>query len=195
MGGRVHKSLVKQLALPLYRQSQRTKRLAILKLFGIAAALMLSATASAVGLGGINVSSALGQTLKADIQLSDISKSENDSLSVRLASPDAYKDSGLEYPYGSKFKFEIQTRADGQPYINVSSSQPVNDPFVSLLVELTWSAGKLTREYTFLLDPPGYQPLQPAPAQVQAVAPVAPAPESAASAVISEPAVSAAAPV
>ncbi len=195
MGDRVHKSLVKQLALPLYRQSPRTKRLAILKLFGIAAALMLSATASAVGLGGINVSSALGQTLKADIQLADISKNEKDSLSVHLASPDAYKDSGLEYPYGNKFKFEIQTRADGQPYINVSSSQPVNDPFVSLLVELTWSAGKLTREYTFLLDPPGYQPLQPAPAQVQAVAPVAPAPESAASAVTSEPAVSAAAPV
>ncbi|MGB9094486.1 MAG: FimV/HubP family polar landmark protein [Gallionella sp.] len=185
---------MKQLALPLDRQSPLTKWLAILKLFGVAAALMLSATASAVGLGGINVASALGQTLKADIQLVDISKNEKDSLSVRLASPDAYKDSGLEYPYGNKFKFEIQTRADGQPYINVSSAEPVNDPFVSLLVELTWSSGKLAREYTFLLDPPGYQPLQPAPAQVQAVAPAAPAPESAASAMTAEPAASAAAP-
>ncbi|MGA7595428.1 MAG: FimV/HubP family polar landmark protein [Gallionella sp.] len=195
MGDRVHKSLVKQLALPIDRQSPLTKRLAILKLFGLAAALMLSATASAVGLGGINVTSALGQTLKADIQLADIGKNDKDSLSVRLAAPDAYKDSGLEYPYGNKFKFEIKSRADGQPYINVSSEQPVNDPFVSLLVELTWSAGKLTREYTFLLDPPGYQPLQPAPAQVQAVAPAAPAPESAASAVTAEPAASAASPV
>jgi pilus assembly protein FimV len=195
VGDRVYKSLVKQLALPIDRQSPLTKWLAILKLFGIAAALMLSANASAVGLGAINVSSALGQTLKADIQLADISKNEKDSLSVHLASPDAYKDSGLEYPYGNKFKFEIQSRPDGQSYINVSSAQPVNDPFVSLLVELTWSAGKLTREYTFLLDPPGYQPLQPAPAQVQAVAPTAPAPEPAASAVTVEPAASAAAPV
>jgi pilus assembly protein FimV len=195
VGDRVHKSLVKQLALQLDRQLPLNKWLAMLKLFGIAAAFMLSATASAVGLGGINVASALGQTLKADIQLSDISKNEKDSLSVHLASPDAYKDSGLEYPYGNKFKFEIQTRADGQPYINVSSAQPVNDPFVSLLVELTWSAGKLTREYTFLLDPPGYQPLQPAPVNVQAVAPTAPAAESPASAVSEEPVANASAPV
>ena len=113
----------------------------------------------------------------------DISKTDKDSLAVRLASPDAYKNSGLEYPYGNKFKFEIQSRADGQPYIKVSSAQPVNDPFVSLLVQLTWSAGKLSREYTFLLDPPGYVPAQPAQAQVQAVPPVVQAPEAAASAV------------
>src|ERR1019366_2290918 len=57
-----------------------------------------------------------------------------------------------------------------------------------LLVELTWPSGKLSREYTFLLDPPGYVPEQPAQAEVQAVAPevqaAAPAaPEAAVSAV------------
>jgi pilus assembly protein FimV len=154
----------------------------LLKLLYIVAALMLSTTVFAVGLGGINVASALGQTLKAEIALADISKSDKDSLVVGLASPDDYKSSGLEYPYGNKFKFEIQSRADGQLYIKVSSAQPVNDPFVSLLVQLTWSAGKLSREYTFLLDPPGYVPVQPPPAavhpvapQVQASVPVAPA--------------------
>jgi len=176
----VHKSLVKQLALPLQRLSLPTTWLVVLKLFGIAAALMLSTTASAVGLGGINVASALGQTLKADITLVDISKNEISSLVVGLASPDAYKNSGLEYPYGNKFKFEILNRPDGQPYIKVSSAQPVNDPFVSLLVQLTWPAGQLSREYTFLLDPPGYQPTQPAPVQVQAVPPVVQAPAQAA---------------
>lgn len=179
----MHKSLVKRLAIPLDRQTLPTKRLVILKLLGIVAALMLSTTVSAVGLGGINVASALGQTLKADIELADISKTEKDSLVVRLASPDAYKNSGLEYPYGNKFKFEMQSRADGQPYIKVSSAQPVNDPFVSLLVELTWSAGKLSREYTFLLDPPGYVPVQPAPVTVRAVAPEVQAAAPAASAV------------
>ena len=132
---------------------------------------MLSANVSAVGMGGINVTSALGQPLKADIELVAISKTEKDSLVARLASPDAYKSAGLEYPSGNNFKFEIESRADGQPYIKVSSAQPVNDPFVSLLVELTWSAGKLSREYTFLLDPPGYVAEQPAKTEVQAVAP------------------------
>ncbi|MGA8865146.1 MAG: FimV/HubP family polar landmark protein [Gallionella sp.] len=179
----MHKSLVKRFAIPLERRTPSANWLVILKLFGIAAALVLSASASAVGLGSINVTSALGEILKADIELVDISKTDKDNLAVRLASPDAYKNSGLEYPYGNKFKFEIQSRADGQPYIKVSSAQPVNDPFVSLLVQLTWPAGQLAREYTFLLDPPGYVPAQPAPAQVQAVPPVVQAPEAAASAV------------
>ena len=174
------------------------KSLVILKLLGVVAALMLSTTTvSAVGLGGINVASALGQPLKADIELVAISKAEKDSLVARLASPEAYKSAGLEYPYGNKFKFQIESRADGQPYIKASSAQPVNDPFVSLLVELTWSSGKLSREYTFLLDPPGYVPEQPAQAEVQAVAPEvqAAAPEAAVSAVPAVPEETAATPV
>jgi pilus assembly protein FimV len=143
----------------------------MLKLLGVVVALMLSTTVSAVGMGGINVTSALGQPLKADIELVAISKPEKDSLVARLASPDAYKSAGLEYPFGNNFKFKIESRADGQPYIKATSAQPVNDPFVSLLVELTWSAGKLSREYTFLLDPPGYVAEQPAKTEVQAVAP------------------------
>jgi pilus assembly protein FimV len=122
-------------------------------------------------MGGINVASALGQPLKADIQLMAVNKAEKESLVARLASPDAYKSAGLEYPYGNKFKFEIDIRAGGEPYIKVSSAQAINDPFVSLLVELSWSAGKLSREYTFLLDPVGYVPVQPEQAAVQAVAP------------------------
>ena len=54
----------------------------------------------------------------------------------------------------------------------MSTEQPINDPFVIMLVELTWASGKLLREYTFLLDPPGYVPEQPAQAAVQAVPPV-----------------------
>ncbi len=146
-------------------------RKSLLKLFCVAAALAVSMSAHAVGMGGINVASALGQPLKADIELVAISKSEKDSLVARLASPEAYKSAGLEYPYGNKFKFHIDSRAGGEPYIKVTSDQPINDPFVSLLVELSWSSGKLSREYTFLLDPVDYVPVQPAPAAVEAVAP------------------------
>lgn len=146
-------------------------RKSILKLLLAAAALMLSATVSAVGMGGINVTSGLGQLLKADIELVAVSKSEKASLVARLASPEAYKGAGLDYPYGNKFKFQIESRANGEPYLRVTSAQPVNDPFVVMLVELTWSSGKLLREYTFLLDPPGYVAELPAQAEVQPVAP------------------------
>lgn len=170
-------SLVKHLVIQLGCRKKVANSLAILKLLGIAAALTLSATVSAVGMGGINVASALGQRLKADIQLTSLSKDEKSSLVARLAAPDAYKGAGLEYPQGNKFKFEVESRAGGEHYIKVSSAQPINDPFVSLLVELSWSSGKLLREYTFLLDPPDYVPEQPKQAEVQAVAPaVQPAP-------------------
>ncbi len=151
-----------------------------MKLLGIVAGLALSTCVSAVGMGGINVTSALGQPLKADIELVSVNKTEKTSLVARLASPDVYKGAGLEYPYGSKFRFQIESRANGDSYIRASSAQPINDPFVSLLVELTWSSGKLLREYTFLLDPPDYVAEQPGPAEVQAVAPAAqPAPQEA----------------
>ena len=50
---------------------------------------------------------------------------------------------------------EIERR-DGRPFLRVRSTSPVNEPFLDLLVELQWNTGRLVREYTVLLDPPGY---------------------------------------
>lgn len=169
-------------------------RKSLLKLLGVVAALTLSTCVYALGMGGINVTSSLGQPLKADIELVAVGKAEKASLVARLASPDIYKGAGLEYPHGNKFKFQIESRANGEPYLKVTSAQPVNDPFVSLLVELTWASGKLLREYTFLLDPPDYVAEQPKPAEVQAVAPAVQA-APAETAPVEEPVPEAAAPV
>ncbi|WP_395401298.1 FimV/HubP family polar landmark protein [Pseudoduganella sp. UC29_106] len=49
-------------------------------------------------------------------------------------------------------RFEVEARGARQ-FIRVSSSQPINEPFVDMLLELTWTNGRLVREYTFLLDP------------------------------------------
>lgn len=143
----------------------------LFNLLGVAA-ITWSAQVSAAGIGGINVVSALGQPLKADIELVAVNKAEKSSLVARLASPEAYKQAGLDYPYGNKFKFTIESREDGESYIHATSSKEINDPFVSLLVELGWASGKLVREFTFLLDPVGYQAAQPVEPPVQTVAPV-----------------------
>ena len=149
----------------------------LFSLLGVAA-ITWSAQVSAAGIGGINVVSALGQPLRADIELVAVNKAEKSSLVARLASPEAYKQAGLDYPYGNKFKFTIESREDGESYIHATSSKEINDPFVSLLVELGWASGKLVREFTFLLDPVGYQAAQPVEPPVQTVAPaVAPAVE------------------
>jgi pilus assembly protein FimV len=141
------------------------------KVLMVVTGLLWAGIACAVGFGSANVSSALGQPLKVEIALKDVDGATT-GLSARLASPDAFKAAGLDYPYHlSRLKFEIVTRND-QAYIEVTSKDPVNDSFVNLLVELSWSSGKLLREYTFLLDPPDYKPELPKGEQVAPIEPV-----------------------
>lgn len=138
-------------------------------------ALMSSSAIYAAGLGKLTVSSALGQVFKAEIDLVSVKKEEIPTLVVRLASPDAFREANIDFTsFLSTLKLSMDIRADGQPYVRIISSQPVNDPFVNMLVELDSSSGRLTREYTVLLDPPdaSSQPATVA-AQPEVVTPVA----------------------
>ena len=139
----------------------------LVKVLGLVIGLVLSGFSYAISMGDINVANTLGEPMNVLIELGTASKDEISSLSARLAPPEVFKDAGLDYPSGlPPLKFKIETNANGEPYIKITSVQPINEPFVNLLVELTWSSGKLLREYTFLLDPPGYVPTQPQPAEV-----------------------------
>jgi len=145
-----------------------------------------SGMACAVGFGGINITSSLGQPLVAEIDLVAVERADKSSLVAKLASPDAFKGAGIDFPYGlPKLKFRVDTRANGDLFIKATSDQPVNEPFVSLLIELNWSSGRLLREYTFLLDPPGFIAEQPTVAAVQPIEPVVVAPIVAAPPVVS----------
>jgi pilus assembly protein FimV len=110
--------------------------------------------AGAAGLGKLNVLSALGQPLRAELEIT-ATREELSSLAARLASPDAFAQSGIEYvPALSGLRFTVDKHGDGRLYLRVTSDRPVNEPFLDMLVELTWAQGRLVREYTFLLDPP-----------------------------------------
>lgn len=139
--------------------------------------LVWAGIVSAAGLGGINVISALGQPLKAEIDLVSMDVGDKSTLTAKLASPETFKNAGIDYPYNlPKLKFQIENRAGGGSYVRVSSLQPVNEPFVTLLIELSWPSGKLLREYTFLLDPVDFKPEQPKVAEVKPIEPVLAAP-------------------
>lgn len=145
----------------------------ILKASIYIAGLAMSGFAWAAGLGGINVSSSLGQPLKAEIEVTSVDRTDKTTLRAKLASANEYKKAGIDYPYNiPKLKFQIKDRENGESFIKVTSVQPVNEPFVTLMVELNWSSGQLLREYTFLLDPPGYKPVQPEVAEVKPIEPV-----------------------
>lgn len=134
-------------------------------------------SADAAGLGKLTVTSALGQPLRAEIELVAVQPDELDSLSARLASPAAFQEAKIERA-GSLLgiTFTVEQKKDGKPVLKLSTLQPINEPFLDMLIELNWAAGKLLREYAVLLDPPGYVEQQAVePVVAPAVKPAAPA--------------------
>lgn len=114
-------------------------------------------SAEAAGLGRLTVQSALGQPLRAEVEVTSVSPDEAESLKARIASPEAFSRVGLQYKEAlSGVRMDVENRG-GRYFIKVTSSRPINDPFVDLVVELSWGSGTFSREYTFLLDPPTQQ--------------------------------------
>lgn len=157
-----------------------------LQISGLVSALLLAGGVEAAGLGRLTVQSALGQPLRAEIELVAVQRDEIGSLSARLASAEAFRQARMERAVTlSGLRFEVDQRPDGQPVIKITSAAPINDPFLDLLVELNWNTGRLIREYTLLLDPPAdarpraetspapaiVAPLAEPPAQAQAATP------------------------
>ncbi|WP_229455807.1 FimV/HubP family polar landmark protein [Massilia sp. KIM] len=133
----------------------------------VASAVFLSSAASAAGLGKLTVLSALGQPLRAEIELTTSAGEDPSSMSVRLASPDAFRTANIEFnPALLSLRFNVEQRG-GRPIIRVTSTQPLNEPFVDMLLELSWNNGRLVREYTFLLDPAELRATQPAQVAAQ----------------------------
>jgi pilus assembly protein FimV len=128
---------------------------------------LLPGVAGAAGMGKISVLSTIGQPLIAEIDLS-VSAEELSSLDVRLAVPDAYQQANLQYNTAlTGARATIEKRPNGTHFIRIVTKRPVTEPFIDLLVQLTWTAGRLSREYTALLDPPSIAPARaPVPAPV-----------------------------
>ncbi len=172
------------------------KRLAV----AVALALMAgSGTAWSAGLGRLSVQSGLGQPLRAEVEITALTREESASLNAKLASPDAFKQAGLEFNAAlAGLRFAIDRRTDGRSFVRISSTQPINEPFVDMLLELNWATGKFVREYTFLLDPPelklARESVEGGAGQATVVPPVAAAPSAPAPAAASAPPVTAAVP-
>ncbi|MDX1481211.1 MAG: FimV/HubP family polar landmark protein, partial [Woeseiaceae bacterium] len=141
-----------------------------LKRLWVALALLLSGQAMALGLGEIRLDSALNEPLRADIMLLSATPEELENLNIRMASPDMFARYGLDRPaYLSTVQFRVigSGRTDGN-IIRVTSTEPITEPFLTFLVEASWSRGRLLREYTVLLDPPTFAaPSEPVTQNVQ----------------------------
>ena len=116
---------------------------------------MASLEAHALALGRITVQSALGESLRAEIDITDLNAEETSSLRVGIATAEVFKAAGLEYTSAAAgLDVRLQRRADGRTYLRLSSNRAITEPFVDLILEAKWSSGRVTRDYTMLFDPP-----------------------------------------
>ncbi|MFM1906834.1 MAG: hypothetical protein RLZZ591_511 [Pseudomonadota bacterium] len=130
---------------------------AILTTSAVAIPILLlgSSGAWALALGRVTVQSALGETLRAEIELAEISTDEANSLNAALASATYYRAAGLEFPSAlGPIEIKLQQRADQRSILQIRNNRPVNEPFVDLIIEARWAAGRLVRDYTLLFSPP-----------------------------------------
>lgn len=132
------------------------------RLLLVGGAVTYSALAPALGLGEITQHSALNQPFNADIALVDAGGLEEGELSVSLATADEFSRAGVERVFFlTDLKFTPILRGN-RSLIRVTSSKPVNEPFLNFLVQLNQPNGRLLREYTVLIDPPGSPGIVPA---------------------------------
>jgi pilus assembly protein FimV len=123
----------------------------------------------AAGLGNITVHSLLGQPLRAEVQVT-ATDDELAGMAAHLASQAAFEQANVRYVSALRqLRFTLEKSAGGA-VIRVASEKPINDPFMSFMLELSWPSGQLVREYTFLIDPPDR------PAKVAGVTPARPQP-------------------
>ncbi len=138
--------------VPSHNQKRTPARFAIVLAVGLSLA---TPAAYAAGLGRLTGQSALGQPLRAEVEVTSVAREEAGSLAVRLASQSAFRQANLEFnPALAALRFDLERRGENNFVVRISSLNPVNEPYLDLLLELTWATGRVLREYTVLLDPP-----------------------------------------
>ncbi len=124
----------------------------------IGALLALSASnVVALGLGKITLESALNQPLRAEIELFEVRELTEEEIRVSIASREDFERIGIDKVFFlSDLKFKVELEEPGSPFITVTSTKLVREPFLNFVVQVQWPSGKLLREYTLLMDLPAF---------------------------------------
>lgn len=135
--------------------------------------------AQAATLGAATVQSALGEPLRAEIQIPQLSSEEASTFSARMAPPEAFAGAGIQYnTHLAGARVSLERRAGGQAYLRITTDQPINDPVLGIVIQADWASGQITRDYTMLLDPPRHASIGTAQQETTAVPVPAPAPRA-----------------
>ncbi|MDR0458007.1 MAG: hypothetical protein LBH10_03120, partial [Burkholderiaceae bacterium] len=125
--------------------------------------------AQALALGAIEVKSALGEPLSAEVEVPEITAEEATTFQVTLGTPQEFQAAGIDYDSQALhgMRITLNHRPNGQAYLHVEGQQPVNEPFLSIVIDANWAKGRIVRDYTMLIDPPHQQAAASATAPAQ----------------------------
>lgn len=127
---------------------------------------------NALGLGKLQLDSALNEPFKARIELLSATVEELDSLNVVLADEAVFERAGIpRLSILRQLRFVVVESEAGSDHIRIFSDEPIREPFLNFFIEVSWSKGRLYREYTVLLDPPIYADIRTRKKTAQPAAP------------------------
>ena len=126
----------------------------LLKSFSLVLAITVMSmqipTVHALAVSEAMLNSHLNQRLMASVDLLAVSPEELDSLVVFIRPMDESRGASLSWP---KIKHEVVSDKSGRHRIQLTSDEPIREPVVNFVLELSWSGGRLEREYVLLIDP------------------------------------------
>jgi pilus assembly protein FimV len=105
-------------------------------------------------LGGMRVQSALGEPLRAQLSLGELTAEELSSVNAGFAPAAVYQAAGITAnPILSNVQISIDSSVPSNVVVNLTSTSPMSEPFLDMLLEIKWASGKLVRDYTLLFNP------------------------------------------
>lgn len=123
----------------------------------LAGLLAQAGAVQAMGLGDMALRSHLGAPLQAELNLFSPGQYDQEDIRVRIARLDVYDRLGAHYePFHSQIEFDVRRDASGQLQVLARSRKRLTEPFLDIVVELSWPSGSTYRRYNLLVDPPEY---------------------------------------
>jgi pilus assembly protein FimV len=106
----------------------------------------------ALDLGKLQMLSAIGEPLRAEIEITQASPQELSTLRAQLASPEAFSKAGMEFnPALKGLTATLQTTTGGANVLVLNGQNPVQENFIDLILETQWATGRLVKNYALLL--------------------------------------------
>jgi pilus assembly protein FimV len=124
-----------------------------LKTLSAAVLIACSLPSHALTLGKFQVQSAMGEPLRAEVEIAQITPDELRDLQTQIAPPTSFQQAGMEFNAALHgVTTRIETRADGRTVIILTGRNPVQDSFIDLIVEAKSATGKVVKNYALLLN-------------------------------------------